>query len=54
MVGLLVVDTGVGWLAIVGDLATAEHNALLGHTTGVVEPSGSECTVFTMMTTVMV
>ena len=48
MVEILVVDTGVGPLPIVGDLATAEHSALLGHTTDVVDPSAFGCTAITV------
>ena len=54
MVELLATDIGVGPFAAAGDSAPAEHNALLGHTTVVAEPSGSECTMVATLTIAMV
>ena len=47
LVDLLASDTGIGPFTASRDLTTVEHNALLGHTAAVAEPSGSGCTVVT-------
>ena len=54
MVELPTVDTGVAPFVVVADSAVVEHSALLGHTIVVAEPLGSECTVVSVRTTVVV
>ena len=54
MVELLAIDTRVAPFVGVGDLATAEHSVILGHTANVVEPLGSGCTTVLAQTATMV
>ena len=54
MVELLAFDTGVAPFVVAGDSTTAIHSMLFGNIVAMADPLGSECTMVSTQTAVVV